>query len=152
MTLKTQAIQKALAGNWDKAIALNRQLIKESPNDLEALNRLAFAYSVLGKIKDARNTYQKVLKIDDQNLIALKNLKRLVGKNKTKTEKCQNSHSFLGGIDSMFIEESGKTKVLELINLAEPKIITGLMIGEALSLGVKRLKIFVLFIIIFYYF
>ncbi|MFH1833268.1 MAG: tetratricopeptide repeat protein [Candidatus Levyibacteriota bacterium] len=142
MTLKTQAIQTALNGDWEKAVVLNKQLIKEDPKDIEALNRLAFAYNVLGKTKDAKETYQKVLKIDDQNLIALKNIRRLPGKNKSKNEKSKNSHCFLGGVNSMFIEETGRTKVVELINLADPKTIAGLMIGEAIELGVKRLKIF----------
>lgn len=138
MTLKIQAIQTALTGNWNKAVLLNQKLLKENPNDIEALNRLAFAYTVLRKIKEAKNVYLKVLRIDGQNLIALKNLKRLPGfANSSK-------HCFLGGVDSMFIEESGKTKVIELINLAEPKTILGLMIGESLVLHIKRLKIFIL--------
>ena len=56
MTLKTQAIQTALSGNWEKAIDINKSLIKEDPSDIDALNRLAFAFTILGKTKDAKST------------------------------------------------------------------------------------------------
>lgn len=141
MILKNQAIQTALIGDWDTAITLNRELLKENPNDIEALNRLAFAYTVTGKVKDAKNTYQKVLELDSQNTIALKNLKRL-GESNRKT--LSNQHPLTGHVESMFIEESGKTKIVELINIATAKTVVNLLTGEPLNLRIKRHKIFVL--------
>lgn len=143
MTLiKNQAIQTALTGDWNSAITLNQQLLKEDPNDIETLNRLAFALNVLGRIKEAKQTYQKVLKIDHHNPIALKNLKRL-SELPAKNEKTM-SYVPLLKTDPMFIEESGKTKVIELINVAEPHVIRHLMTAELLELRIKRLKIFIL--------
>ncbi|MDP2649713.1 MAG: hypothetical protein Q8P10_02615 [bacterium] len=142
MSLKTQAIQTALEGDWENAINLNLKLLKENPNDSETLNRLAFAYIIIGKIINAKKTYLKVLKLDNQNPIALRNLKRLSLEKKLK--KSSRPPSFILNINSMFIEESGKTKVIELINLAEPKRISHLMAGELLIMSIKRLKIFVL--------
>lgn len=142
MIIKSQAIQTALMGNWDRAVFLNLELLKENPNDIDTLNRLAFAFSVLGKIKNARDTYQKVLTIDYQNPIAKKGLKRLIGSDKNSLNKLKGP--LLSQVDTMFIEESGKTKIVELVNIATPKTITSLMAGEALTLRVKRLKIFVL--------
>ena len=49
-----------------------------------------------------------------------------------------------GTIDSMFIEESGKTKSVELVNVAQTSILTRLVTGELLELRIKRLKVFVL--------
>lgn len=143
--IKTQAIQKAFEGNWDDAILLNKKLLKEIPNDIETLNRLALAFAVVGKIREAKSTYQKVLSLDDQNPIALKNVKRLVNLPKTneKRSKAQ-TPQLLGDVSTMFLEEHGKTKVLELVNVAEPKIILRLMTGESVELYIKRLKIFVL--------
>lgn len=141
---KSQAIQTALIGDWNSAISLNLELLKESPNDIETLNRLAFAFVVTGNIKSAKSTYQKVLDLDSQNPIALKNLKRLVESDK-KGNLNLTPKSFLSGqVDSMFIEESGKTKIVELVNVTTPKAITRLLTGEPLILRVKRLKIFVL--------
>lgn len=140
MILKNQAIQTALTGEWDTAITLNRELLKENPSDIEALNRLAFAYIVTGKVKDAKNTYQKVLQLDYQNPIALKNLKRLEENGK----KGLLNQPLYGHMESMFIEESGKTKIVELVNVATAKIIINLITGELLNLRIKRHKIFVL--------
>ena len=80
MTLKNQAIQTALEGNWQEAIAINKSLVQENPEDMDALNRLALAYTIMGKLKEAKSTYQKVLDLDPLNPIALRNLKKLKDK------------------------------------------------------------------------
>lgn len=139
--LKNQAIQTALTGDWNTAIFLNQELLKENPEDIETLNRLAFAYIVIGKIKEAKQTYQKVLKIDYNNPIALKGLKKINGVAK---DDHSISHAPLLKTNIMFIEENGKTKVIELVNVAEPHIIAHLMTAEMLELRIKRLKVFVL--------
>jgi len=141
ISLKNQAIQTALVGDWISAVTLNEELLKADPNDIETLNRLGYAYSVIGKTKDARITYQKVLAIDSQNPIAIRNLKRLKGDN-NKHSSYQSSA--LNRTNTIFIEETGKTKVIELINVATPSTISHLITGELLTLSVKRLKIFVL--------
>lgn len=142
--LKTQAVHAALTGDWNTAIALNKAILKEEPNGIETLNRLALAFTVVGKIKDAKNAYQKVLAIDSQNPIAIKNVKRL-SLRKVNGARSTQQAPFLGGdIGTMFLEENGKTKVVELIHVAEPKVVFHLMTGEFVTLHVKRLKIFVL--------
>lgn len=138
--LKSQAIQTALRGDWQTAISLNKRLLKENPNDIETLNRLAFAFMVLGKAKEAKQMYQKVLSLDSQNPIALKSLRRLTSSPKNGFQ----THQLATDMDTLFLEETGKTKVIELVNVAEPRIVANLMTGELLTLQVKRLKIFVL--------
>jgi tetratricopeptide (TPR) repeat protein len=135
--LKTQAIQTALVGDWTKAVSLNEEILKENPEDIDTLNRLGFAYASLGNSKEAKNIYQKVLTLDNQNPIALRNLKRLSG-NASK----QNGTTIR--MNNIFIEEPGKTKVIDLINVAEQKIISLLRSGELLTIQVKRMKIFIL--------
>lgn len=143
-SLKDQAIQNALTGDWQKAVATNKSLIKENPVDIDALNRLAFAFSILGRVKDAKNTYQKVLRIDSLNPLALRNLKRIGDVKKIKNEVGNASSAPKMHVTNMFIEEQGKTKIVELVNVAQPSIIANLRTGQSLSLCVKRLKIFVL--------
>ena len=46
-------------------------------------------------------------------------------------------------VHNTFIEETGRTKLVELVNIAQPRIISGLRIGQPLKIYVKRLKIFV---------
>ncbi|HYM65296.1 MAG TPA: tetratricopeptide repeat protein [Candidatus Sulfotelmatobacter sp.] len=138
MTLKNQAIQTALEGNWQEAIELNKSLVHENPEDIDALNRLALAYSITGKLKEAKSAYQKVVKIDPLNPIALRNIKKFKEKNFTLA----NGNS-VAQINNGFLEEPGKTKVVELINMAQPKILESLRTGQSVELSIKRLKIFV---------
>ncbi len=133
LTLKNHAIQTALEGDWQKAIDLNQLILQENPEDIDTLNRLAFAFLSAGNPKDAKNLYEKVLSLDMQNPIAIRNLKRLHDVNTKKTNNI---------ISNFFIEEPGKTKVMDLINIADKKIITLLRSGERLNLRIKRSKIF----------
>lgn len=137
MSLKNQAIQTALQGNWQEAILLNKKLIKEDPMDIDALNRLALAYTIIGKLKEAKTAYQKVVNIDPLNSIALRNLKRL------KEQNLKVADPVTYQINNKFLEEPGRTKVIELINIAQPKVIEGLRTSQSLVMSVKRLKIFV---------
>ncbi len=134
----TQAIQTALTGDWQKALQLNKSILEEDPKNVEALNRMALAYTVLGKSKSARNTYQKVLEIDPLNSIALKNLKKI----KTDSGREPNNGAPIQ-VNNIFLEETGKTKVIELINLAQAEILLTLRTGQSVDLSVKRLKIFI---------
>jgi hypothetical protein len=139
MTLTNQAIQTALQGNWQEAIAMNKSLIAQNPEDIDALNRLALAYTILGKIKEAKSTYLKVVHLDPLNPIALRNLKKIKEKKFSENAKPSNSC-----INNKFLEEPGKTKVVELVNIAQPKIVESLRTGQSLELSIKRLKIFAL--------
>ncbi|HSW97538.1 MAG TPA: tetratricopeptide repeat protein [Candidatus Saccharimonadales bacterium] len=131
-TLKTQAIQTALTGDWQKAININQLILQEEPEDIDTLNRLAFAFLSSGNPKDAKNLYEKVLALDMQNPIATRNLKRLYDVNSKK----------IITINNLFIEEPGKTKVMDLINIADKKVISHLRSGEKLELKIKRSRIF----------
>ncbi len=134
--LRQQAIHIALDGNWKSAILLNLEILKETPLDIEALSRLGFAYGAMGNSTKAKEIYQKVLKIDPAHPIAQKQLKRLseVG------NKTINSSPLMS---TMFLEESGKTKIVSLINITQPRVLRGLHIGQKVILIIKRSKIFV---------
>lgn len=135
--LKNQAIQIALTGDWEKAITLNEELLREDPKDTETLNRLAFALTALGKIKEAKEVYEKVVTLDPLNPIAQRGLKRL----NTPGNHSAGIPSHL--VSNMFLEESGKTKIVTLLNTAPAKIIRNLQVGQTVNLCKKRMKIFV---------
>lgn len=139
MTLKNQAIQTALDGNWQNAIVINKTLVSENPDDVDALNRLALAYAITGKLKEAKSTYQKVINLDPLNPIALRNLKKLKENGTSLGNGNANTQ-----INNKFLEEPGKTKVVELVNIAQPEIVESLRTGQSVLLSIKRLKIFVL--------
>ncbi|HSW47585.1 MAG TPA: hypothetical protein VLG67_00745 [Candidatus Saccharimonadales bacterium] len=135
ISLKSQAIQTALVGDWHNAINLNELILKEYPDDINTLNRLGFALLSVGNAKDAKTVYEKVLSLDMKNPIAIRNIKRLDGKNSTKSNITLNN---------LFIEETGKTKIIELVNIADKKVIADLRSGEKISIRIKRNKIFAL--------
>ncbi|HXS14883.1 MAG TPA: tetratricopeptide repeat protein [Candidatus Saccharimonadales bacterium] len=135
--LKSQAIQIALTGNWEKAVELNHEVLLTEPADTETLNRLAFAYTALGKSKEAKETYEKVLLIDPLNPIAQRGIKRI------NTSGVQNRLIPSHLVSNMFLEESGKTKIVTLVNTAPAKVVRNLQIGQTVVLCTKRMKIFV---------
>lgn len=138
MSLKNQAIQTALMGNWENAVAINLEILAETPEDIDTLNRLALAYTVLGKTREAKDIYQKVFEIDPLNSIALRNLKRI------KESQESSSGCISVQLNNNFLEETGKTKVVELVNIAQPKIVQILRTGQSVNLCIKRSKIFIL--------
>jgi len=138
--LKDKAIQAMILGDWKKAASLNKELINENPKDIDALNRLAYVFTILGKIQDAKSTYRKVLKIDILNQIAIRNIKKLT---ETGPKQIKKSLSLIKGVNNTFLEETGKTKIISLINTAQPKIITLLTTGQPVVIIIKRSKIFV---------
>lgn len=130
--LEKQAIQAAINGAWQKAVDLNRQLIKENPKNTAALNRLARAYWELGKNDQAQKTYKKVLTLDPYNSIAAKNLQRIVKKRKKIKQKKITITS------NLFLEEPGKTRTIKLIRLASADILAGLSNGQKVELIPKK--------------
>lgn len=140
MTLKDKAIQAMLLGEWKNATLLNKTLIKDDPKDIDALNRLAYALTVLGKIQDAKSTYRKVLRIDVLNQIATRNIKKLTELGPKQLAK---SLASVKVVNSKFLEETGKTKIISLVNTAQPKIIALLTTGQSVAIMVKRSKIFI---------
>ena len=138
--LKDKAIQAMLLGDWENATSLNKTLIKENPKDIDALNRLAYVFTILGKIKDAKFIYRKVLKIDILNQIAIRNMKKLTDLGPKQITK---SLSSVKGVNNAFLEETGKTKIISLVNIAQPKIITLLTTSQPVMITIKRSKIFV---------
>src|SRR3989338_4300800 len=99
------AIQAALRGKWTEAVDLNAAILRENPNELEALNRLARAYAELGEIAKADSTYRKVLVLDKYNPIAIKNLKRLKAKRPKSEGIVSQSNQTTPPISANFLEE-----------------------------------------------
>ena len=129
MVLAQQAIKAALEGEWERAIELNSQILTSDETNVEALNRLARAYREIGRSAKAREIYLKVLKIDKLNVIAQKGLSKI------------NSRSVRSNGDDKFpvtgkefLEEAGKTKMVQLIHAAEKKILSGLDSGDPVKL------------------
>ena len=136
------AIKLALENRWEEAIKENKKLLEEEPDNVDSLNRMAYALIKLGKFRKAKEYYQKVISLDKTNPIALKNVKRLETISKGATTI---PAAFTSGINlqDVFIEEAGKTKTVELKNVADRKTLSLIQPGDVVSLTAKRSKIFV---------
>lgn len=144
--LKTLAIQAALSNNWKAAQTANEQLVLENPRDIDSLNRLGFSFMKQGRYNKARETYKKAILVDKTNPIALKNLKRLETMSKD-TKKIANGNDTASpsslSLSEIYIEEAGKTKTVELKNVADKKTLSLVEPGDPVFMVIKRSKIFV---------
>ena len=111
--LAKRAVALAMKSRWAEAVNVNRAILAEFPNDVEAYNRMAKALAEVGRVAEARAAFARVLDLSPHNAIAKKNLERL-GKLADGEPGPAPSAS---GARRVFIEESGKSGVTTLINL-----------------------------------
>ena len=136
--LTQKAIANALKGKWKEALAINIEILNQSPDDIDALNRLARAYSELGDFTKARKTVKQVLKIDPYNKIAQKGLEKWKNLKKGKIIKSNKISA------SLFLEEPGKTKIINLLNISSKKTLAKIDSGDELELNLHGHKVSVI--------
>ncbi|GAC1356671.1 MAG: hypothetical protein NVS4B11_29330 [Ktedonobacteraceae bacterium] len=125
------AVKQAQEGLWEEALITNKNILSLFPQEPDALNRLGKAYSELGQYAEARQAYSLSLKYNPKNIIAKKNLDRLSLIQEVPTP----AHVVAERIDPrLFIEETGKTGVTDLLNLATPAILATVGIGDRVQL------------------
>ncbi len=125
--LEEQAIQAALDGLWEKAIALNSKILSIYKNNVDALTRKAYAHLQLGQYEKAGELYKEILQLDPSNPIAKKNLRKCTSY-KTKRGNAHLSHHRLH--PDLFVSDAEKTRIVQLINVAPAHIINSISIGE----------------------
>lgn len=157
-SLAQAAILAALTSHWQEAVKLNEQIIKTQKDNVEAMNRLARAYYFLGENQKAQKFYKQVLGLDPYNVIAIKNLDKIqktVGTNGNGTLKNgstdnsnTNGHTnhtpTVTNLSQIFLYEPGKTKVVNLLNLAPPSILASLSCGDQVFINPKNHAITIL--------
>ncbi len=128
------AISAALEQDWKEAVRINTTLLKTDKENINILNRLGFAYMQSGQLTAAKKTFLKVTKLDTYNQIAIKNLKKLSNvrqKDILKTPKRTVSPMF-------FLEEPGKTKIVECVNAAPLAVLSTVSPSEEIVLNAKN--------------
>ena len=65
-----EAIALAMDSKWEEAIAVNRELIRAFPDNLDAYNRLGKALLETGDPQGARAAFGRSLAVDPANTIA----------------------------------------------------------------------------------
>lgn len=139
-TLEGQAVSAALDYNWELAIELNKKILKNNPEDIETLNRLARAYFEIGNITKSRQTYKSVTDIDGFNVIAKKNLTRLnrLATNQKDSLPIDNSKQNFRELFQKLASEPGRTKVVVLVKIGDPTHLSKLASGDKLKIVAKK--------------
>ena len=128
-----EAITLAMEGRWREAIAANKSILENYPNDVDAYNRLGRAYMELGEYSLAREAYSRTKEIDPYSTIAEKNLRRLAHLKETGTIP---RSDFQRVEPQVFIEETGKAGVVRLYRLAAKEILAEVDAGDRVNLKV----------------
>lgn len=128
------AVQLAIAGKWDEAVKLNKFIIESFGADEETQNRLGKALSELGKLKEAKASYEAALKLNPMNSIAKKNAARI------NALLHQKEGLKVGGtrVDlNLFVEEMGKTVITTLEAPPSADICSKVAAGDVAELKVE---------------
>ncbi len=142
--LSKEAIDLALQGKWEEAEAVNRDIIKRFPTDVEAYNRLGRALTELGDFDRAKKAYFKALKLAPENTIAKKNLARLTSLSEsmaTLSSNPQEASTWRAQVRrvalDLFITEMGKAGVVNLHNVASGNVLAKMGFGDQVHLEAR---------------
>jgi len=137
--LEQQAVDAAISLHWKEAITLNKKIAEIDPQNLATYLRLGFAYLQQNDIQSAKKYYNKALKIQPKSSVALENIERI----KVLQEKGGGKNKL--GVSSIspaqFIEITGKTKTINLVNPGQKNALAKLIVGQKVILCIKRRKL-----------
>lgn len=140
--LSQLAIDAALDYRWEEALTLNKQIIKLDPQNIDGLTRLARVYMEMGRSNLAKKYYSEVIKIDPYNPIALKNLKIIKSfKPNSQQTNIVHTNGTVRLSPSLFLQEPGKTKIVNLLKVAEPQKLSQAYCGMPVKIVIKNRKI-----------
>jgi tetratricopeptide (TPR) repeat protein len=124
-----EAVALAMQARWEEAAAANRAILELFPDDVETCNRLGKALMEMGDYAAAREAYERALELNPYNKIAKKNLKRIsqLGELAPKGDH----HKVVADV---FVVETSKARVVELVNLAPRGAVLRMTPGEEVSL------------------
>jgi tetratricopeptide (TPR) repeat protein len=133
-----KAIALALQGHWQEAITANRSILELFPEDVETYNRLGRALMEVGEYTPAKEAYKHALELDPHNNIAKKNLDRLAHV-RGKARKGDPPKVVV----DIFVEETGKARVVKLIHLAPKEVLAQMAPGGEITLYIEGQRLLV---------
>ena len=137
VNLGQEAVKMALCADWERAVELNREILKLCPGNCEATNRLAKALMELARYQEAREVLEDLCRRSPANAIARKNLERVnnleTNSPATPRQAAKSSHT-----TDAFIEQSGKSCVAVLRRPAELGSVCTAGPGDAATLTIKK--------------
>src|SRR5512137_2795525 len=144
-----EAVRLALQGQWQEAVAANRSILERFPDDVETCNRLGRALMEVGDYAEARKAYERTLELDAFNSIAKKNLSRLSLMGRKRAAKASARKASARKADArkvvadIFVEETGRAKVVKLVNLAAKEVVAKMAPGEEVAPYVEGQRLLV---------
>jgi len=134
--LSHEAISLALNGEWERATEVNRAILELFEDDVEAMNRLGKALMELAQYDDAKKILNRVVLVAPYNNIAKKNIARLTHLGDTPAVAKQARKG--GSAPQLFIEESGKSGMTVLQNMASRQVIARVAPSDPVNLVVEH--------------
>ena len=138
--LAGEAIDLAMRGSWEEAVAKNKSIIERFPCDAGAYNRLGKALMELGEFARAQEAYGRVLELDPGNSIAAKNLARLSGLPESRVNSGGGCHKIS---PALFVAEMGKVGIVSLGDLASSEVLAMVSVGTQVHLKVEGHRLLV---------
>ncbi len=137
--LEQQAIDAAINQRWDTAIELNKKIVAIDKTMLDPYLRLGYAYLQTKRIKEAREMYNKALRIQPKNQVAMDNLERIIILEDKETKIIDQEGPVLD--PKIFLEVPGKTRTVSLVNLGQKNHLAQLNVGQEVQLIPKSRKV-----------
>ncbi len=136
--LEVKAIDSAIEGRWEDAIQLNREIISEDPEHLNAHLRLGYAKLQLNELTQAQDAFKTALVIQPKNNIAEEHLSKIAVLKEKNKKRLVSSTKY---DPELFVEIPGRTRTIHLVNLGQKEDLAGINIGEEVLLNEKRRKL-----------
>lgn len=136
-----------MAGRWEDAAQLNREILQNFPRDIDALNRLGKALTELGQYDEALETYRTALAVEPQSGIAQRNvgkLEQLAEAVASGAVPMQPQRPEARPIEAgVFVEEVGKTYLTDLVRPSSNVLFTGISPADEVDLRVEGNEVLV---------
>ncbi len=138
-----KAIALALRNKWTEAAEINRSILEQTSDDIDALNRLAKALLELAEMDDARETLKRVIALAPDSVIAQRNVERLTRAEADENAQITPTISKTAFSLDIFMEEAGKSTTTSLIDTGDPSAFQRLTGGEQVQLVQDGAKLLV---------
>lgn len=132
-----KAIKAALLEKWEEAVFWNEKILQNNPEDIDAIVRCARAHFELGSSETAKEMLKSALQLDSLHPVATKlntHFRTLSGSATKRDVATLSKHQ-------IFLEEPGRTKVVNLVNLADKNTIMKVRCGDPTNLLPRGHKI-----------
>lgn len=134
-----EAIDLAMQGKWQEAVAINQEIIENFPRDVDSYNRLGRAYMELGQYVKSSEAYNQTVALDPYNAIANRNLRRIADMDQSESEDVDDDQV----VPQQFIEEIGKSGTVMLYDLGPKEKRARMVAGDKVILKVDSSSLLV---------